>query len=63
MKSGTTGKVKGHIKRAKLPLGRAVFLLSIYFLVSSVGWMAALDPHTLISQYGHTAWRTQDGFS
>jgi signal transduction histidine kinase/ligand-binding sensor domain-containing protein len=46
-----------------LPLGRAVFLLSIYFLVSSVGWMAALDPHTLISQYGHTAWRTQDGFS
>jgi len=22
---------------------------------------AALDPHRLISQYGHTAWRTQDG--
>lgn len=24
--------------------------------------MAALDPHTLLSQYGHTAWRAQDGF-
>jgi len=24
--------------------------------------MAALDPRTLISQYGHTAWRAQDGF-
>ena len=22
----------------------------------------AVDPHTLLSQYGHTAWRTQDGF-
>jgi signal transduction histidine kinase/streptogramin lyase len=32
------------------------------FLFSSVGWIAALDPHTRISQYGHTAWRLQDGF-
>jgi len=24
--------------------------------------MAAVDPHRLITQYGHTAWRTQDGF-
>jgi hypothetical protein len=22
---------------------------------------AALDPHRLMSQFGHTAWRTQDG--
>jgi signal transduction histidine kinase/ligand-binding sensor domain-containing protein len=24
--------------------------------------MVALDPHTLISQFGHTAWRAQEGF-
>jgi signal transduction histidine kinase/ligand-binding sensor domain-containing protein len=35
-------------------------LLSIYFLATLR--MAAVDPHTLISQYGHTAWRLQDGF-
>src|SRR5215813_9569911 len=32
------------------------------FLASSTVQMAAVDPHRLISQYGHTAWRTQDGF-
>jgi signal transduction histidine kinase/ligand-binding sensor domain-containing protein len=38
-------------------LSRAVFLL---FVLSATAW--AVDPHTLISQYGHTAWRIQDGF-
>ena len=34
----------------------------IIFLASSTARMAAVDPHRMISQYGHTAWRTQDGF-
>ena len=34
------------------------FLLSIF--ASNSVW--ALDSHTLISQYGHTAWRIQDGY-
>jgi signal transduction histidine kinase/ligand-binding sensor domain-containing protein len=38
-------------------LSRGVFLL---FVLSAAAW--AVDPHTLISQYGHTAWRIQDGF-
>jgi signal transduction histidine kinase/ligand-binding sensor domain-containing protein len=32
------------------------------FLFSSTVQVAAVDAHRLISQYGHTAWRTQDGF-
>jgi ligand-binding sensor domain-containing protein len=37
------------------------FLCPLLFLfATSSVW--AVDPHTLISQYGHTAWRTQDGF-
>ncbi len=32
------------------------------FLSLSVDRMDALNPHTLVSQYGHTAWRGQDGF-
>jgi signal transduction histidine kinase/ligand-binding sensor domain-containing protein len=37
-------------------LSRGVFLL---FVLSAAA--LAVDPHTLISQYGHTAWRIQDG--
>lgn len=37
------------------------FLFLAIFLLSSVGWMTALDPARRISQYGHTAWRIQDG--
>jgi signal transduction histidine kinase/ligand-binding sensor domain-containing protein len=40
-----------------LSLSRGLFLL---FVLASTAW--AVDPHTLISQYGHTAWRIQDGF-
>ena len=38
-------------------LSRGVFIL---FVLSVAAW--AVDPDTLISQYGHTAWRIQDGF-
>ncbi len=41
----------------KIPLSLRCLLL---FLLTATAW--ALDPHTLITQYGHTAWRTQDGF-
>jgi ligand-binding sensor domain-containing protein len=34
--------------------------LTVFLLFSTVK-VAAVDPHRLISQYGHTAWRTQDG--
>ncbi|MGA2539525.1 MAG: two-component regulator propeller domain-containing protein [Terracidiphilus sp.] len=43
------------------PSARTLFLLAL-FVISSVGWMAALDPTHRISQYGHTAWRIQDGY-
>ena len=41
-------------------LARALFLLTA--ILPSVGRMAALDPSHRISQYGHTAWRVQDGY-
>ncbi len=40
---------------------RTVLLLAI-LIFSSVGWIAALNPDRRISQYGHTAWRVQDGY-
>jgi ligand-binding sensor domain-containing protein len=49
------------MKRSNVGVRRALPLLSIcLFLFPS--WAASLDPHTQISQYGHTAWRSQDGF-
>jgi len=36
-------------------------LLSIFYFCFS-SWLAALNPHSLASQYGDTAWRIQDGF-
>jgi hypothetical protein len=42
-----------------IPRWRFLCLLSFLFVAGSV-W--AVDPHTLISQYGHTAWRIQDGY-
>ena len=48
-------------RRLNPSLSRGVFFL---FVVSAVAW--AVDPHTLISQYGHTAWgsitQTTDGY-
>ncbi|HTC47014.1 MAG TPA: two-component regulator propeller domain-containing protein [Candidatus Aquilonibacter sp.] len=38
----------------------SVFLRSSLLLLVSANALA-VDPHTLISQYRHTAWRTQDG--
>jgi len=39
---------------------RAIYSLLLLFLT---GTASALDAHRLISQYAHTVWRTQDGFS
>ena len=48
------------MNNAQASILRAVFLLEISLFATLR--MAALDPHTLISQYGHTVWRAQDGF-
>jgi len=44
---------------ANIPRRGFACLLLFLFAVNSA-W--AVDPHRLISQYGHTAWRSQDGF-
>jgi signal transduction histidine kinase/ligand-binding sensor domain-containing protein len=48
------------ITRTKSWIGRCFFLLLTCLFASLQ--LAALNPHTLLSQYGHTAWRAQDGF-
>src|SRR5258708_7841447 len=45
----------------RLAIARVLAPLAI-FLFSSTLQVAAVDPHRLIAQYGHSAWRTQDGF-
>ncbi len=37
-------------------------LLSFWFLIFFSAYAFAVDPHKTITQYAHTAWRTQDGF-
>ncbi len=37
-------------------------LLSFWFLIFFSAYAFAVDPHRTITQYAHTAWRTQDGF-
>ena len=37
-------------------------LLAFLLCVAWCPWASALDPSRLISQYGHTAWRIQDGY-
>jgi ligand-binding sensor domain-containing protein len=49
-------------KCANQPFVTRVLATLVIFLTSCTVRMAAVDPHRLISQYGHTAWRTQDGF-
>ena len=40
---------------------RSVWLVALLiFFTANCAW--GVDPHRLISQYGHTAWRIQDGF-
>jgi signal transduction histidine kinase/ligand-binding sensor domain-containing protein len=46
------------VKSSKL--ARAVFLLCS-LLLSTATSVSALDPHKLMPQYGHTAWRNEDG--
>jgi ligand-binding sensor domain-containing protein len=45
----------------KSAIARILAPLTI-FVFSYTVQVAAVDPHRMISQYGHTAWRTQDGF-
>jgi len=48
------------IQKARLLNLSLLVGLFLLFVLASTAW--AVDPHTLISQYGHTAWRIQDGF-
>jgi signal transduction histidine kinase/ligand-binding sensor domain-containing protein len=50
------------MKRSKAGIRKALHLVSIFFLLCSSRTMAALDPHTRISQYGRSSWRMQDGY-
>ena len=47
-------------KWRKMRMGRSIAVGSIA-LVLGLGPATALDPHTRITQYFHTAWRVQDG--
>ena len=47
--------------KKKSPVVRTLLFVAIFLLVSA-GCAAALDPSHRISQYGHTAWRLQDGY-
>ena len=40
----------------------AARVLSFLFLIFFSAHAFAVDPHKTITQYAHTAWRTQDGF-
>jgi ligand-binding sensor domain-containing protein len=48
-------------KAAKMRASRLRLLCSLILLLAS-SWAWPLDPDKHISQYGHTAWRIQDGF-
>src|SRR5215467_761342 len=49
--------------RPPMPTRGASKLLSLCLLLFfSAGSASALDPSRLLSQYGHTAWRIQDGY-
>jgi signal transduction histidine kinase/ligand-binding sensor domain-containing protein len=55
-----TSFLRSFFPRRKPSIARCLLMfLVVYF--SSTGWLAALDPTRQISQYGHTAWRVQDG--
>jgi signal transduction histidine kinase/ligand-binding sensor domain-containing protein len=44
------------------PVHRTALAIGSVLLLILTGTASALDPHRLISQYAHTAWRVQDGF-
>ena len=50
------------IKRSKPSISRALHLFLLFSFLFSPRVMSALDPHTRISQYGHSSWKIQDGY-
>ena len=57
---GQAGCHRGVIEAISAKIVRTLSMCTLLtWFVTAAG---ALDPHTLISQYGHTAWRAQDGF-
>ncbi|MGB9491609.1 MAG: two-component regulator propeller domain-containing protein, partial [Terriglobales bacterium] len=49
------------ISDEKSVIARKLLFLATFFFFSG-GWIAALNPARHLSQYGHTAWRIQDGY-
>src|SRR5215472_2189570 len=47
--------------KRSLSTARTLALVAIFFVLSA-GPIAALDPKSHISQYGHTVWRVRDGY-
>src|SRR5262245_18859043 len=54
----------GYCALVKLPPGpqcrAAASVLCVVWVLTGTAW--ALDPHRHITQFGHSAWRAQDGF-
>jgi signal transduction histidine kinase/ligand-binding sensor domain-containing protein len=55
-----TSLLSSFFPRRKLSIARCLLLFPVFYFVF-VGRLAALDPARPIAQYGHTAWRIQDG--
>jgi len=52
---------RAEAKRSKPDIKRALHWLAIFSLLFP-SLMSALDPHSRISQYGHSSWKIQDGY-
>lgn len=52
-------KVKSNIKLLTVPQS---FFVCLFLLALAVSSASAIDPNYLITQYGHTVWRIQDGY-
>src|ERR1700722_206504 len=57
----TLEKQRGRFAVSASKSSLSQFLLLCFQLFFAVNSVSALDPHRRITQYGHTAWRGQDG--
>jgi ligand-binding sensor domain-containing protein len=55
-------RIRDRIERSIMIVSRRLILPCLCLLMFAPRQVHALDPTRQISQYGHTAWRIQDGF-
>ena len=55
-------RILTRIRRSIMIVSRRLILCCLFLLTVATRPAHALDPTRRISQYGHTAWRIQDGF-